>query len=217
MDNVTPRLIQVERRPLEVHTPGPRLTGVRHLVVAREDKLGDFVLALPAIALIGATYPDARLSVLVDRAVVPLASAVPGLTSVLATDSTTGIRDLARQLRAAEVDTLVAISRRPRAPVAALMAGLDRRIGSGGRFWSPVLTRRVFESRRAGERHELEYALSFAHRVGAAPAEPSFPLDLPENARAYLAQIEELAGVPVDIISTGPDREQTIIKRHPFE
>jgi len=41
--------------------------------------------------------------------------------------------------------------------------------------------------------------------------------DLPENARAYLARIEELAGVPVDIISTGPDRAQTIIKQHPFE
>ena len=40
---------------------------------------------------------------------------------------------------------------------------------------------------------------------------------LPENARSYLARIEELAGVPIDIISTGPDREQTIIKRHPFE
>ena len=41
--------------------------------------------------------------------------------------------------------------------------------------------------------------------------------DLPGEARAYLARIEELAGVPVDIISTGPDREQTIIKSHPFE
>jgi len=40
---------------------------------------------------------------------------------------------------------------------------------------------------------------------------------LPEKALAYLARIEELAGVPVDIISTGPDREQTIIKTHPFE
>ena len=29
--------------------------------------------------------------------------------------------------------------------------------------------------------------------------------------------IEELAGVPIDIISTGPDREETIIKQHPFE
>jgi adenylosuccinate synthase len=40
---------------------------------------------------------------------------------------------------------------------------------------------------------------------------------LPVKARDYLARIEALAGVPLDIISTGPDREQTIIKRHPFE
>jgi adenylosuccinate synthase len=40
--------------------------------------------------------------------------------------------------------------------------------------------------------------------------------NLPQKARDYLARIEELAGVPVDIISTGPDREQTIIRAHPF-
>ena len=41
--------------------------------------------------------------------------------------------------------------------------------------------------------------------------------ELPARARDYLVRIEELAGVPVDIISTGPDREETIIKQHPFE
>jgi adenylosuccinate synthase len=40
---------------------------------------------------------------------------------------------------------------------------------------------------------------------------------LPENARAYLERLQELAGIPIDIISTGPDREQTIILRHPFD
>lgn len=40
---------------------------------------------------------------------------------------------------------------------------------------------------------------------------------LPANARAYIKRIEELVGCPVDIISTGPDREQTIILNHPFE
>jgi len=39
---------------------------------------------------------------------------------------------------------------------------------------------------------------------------------LPETARRYLARIEELAGVPIDIISTGADRAQTILLRHPF-
>ena len=39
---------------------------------------------------------------------------------------------------------------------------------------------------------------------------------LPSNARAYLTTIEQLAGAPVDIVSTGPDRSQTIICNHPF-
>ena len=37
-----------------------------------------------------------------------------------------------------------------------------------------------------------------------------------EEARRYLDRLEELAGVPVDIVSTGPDREETIVLRHPF-
>ncbi len=40
---------------------------------------------------------------------------------------------------------------------------------------------------------------------------------LPQPARDYLDKVESLCGVPIDIISTGPDREETLIKRHPFE
>jgi len=40
---------------------------------------------------------------------------------------------------------------------------------------------------------------------------------LPQNARNYLAKLEELSGLPIDLISTGPDRADTIIKRHPFD
>ncbi|HWQ94658.1 MAG TPA: adenylosuccinate synthase [Gammaproteobacteria bacterium] len=40
---------------------------------------------------------------------------------------------------------------------------------------------------------------------------------LPQNARAYLKRIEEIAETPIDIVSTGPDRAQTIVLRHPFD
>ena len=40
--------------------------------------------------------------------------------------------------------------------------------------------------------------------------------ELPQAARDYLKKIEELTGVPIDIISTGPDRAETIVLRHPF-
>ena len=40
---------------------------------------------------------------------------------------------------------------------------------------------------------------------------------LPKEAKAYLQRIEQLAGVPVDIISTGPARDAVIMRRHPFD
>ena len=39
---------------------------------------------------------------------------------------------------------------------------------------------------------------------------------LPENARAYIRRVEELVGAPIDIVSTGPDRNETIVLRHPY-
>ncbi|MGR9012606.1 MAG: adenylosuccinate synthase [Gammaproteobacteria bacterium] len=39
---------------------------------------------------------------------------------------------------------------------------------------------------------------------------------LPDNAKAYIKRIEELIGVKVAILSTGPDRDETIILEHPF-
>ena len=40
---------------------------------------------------------------------------------------------------------------------------------------------------------------------------------LPENAKKYLKRIEEVCGAPIAIISTGPDREETILIQHPFK
>ena len=40
--------------------------------------------------------------------------------------------------------------------------------------------------------------------------------DLPTNARNYLRRIEETVGTPIDMISTGPDRDETIVLRNPF-
>jgi adenylosuccinate synthase len=39
---------------------------------------------------------------------------------------------------------------------------------------------------------------------------------LPANARAYLRRIEALTGVPIAMVSTGPDRDETILVHHPF-
>ena len=40
---------------------------------------------------------------------------------------------------------------------------------------------------------------------------------LPKSAQAYLSRVQEVAGVPIDMVSTGPDRDETILLRHPFK
>lgn len=40
---------------------------------------------------------------------------------------------------------------------------------------------------------------------------------LPANARQYLMRISEICEVPIDIVSTGPERDETIMLRHPFK
>ncbi len=40
---------------------------------------------------------------------------------------------------------------------------------------------------------------------------------LPAEARAYLERVQEVIGAPIDMVSTGPDRDHTILLRHPFQ
>jgi adenylosuccinate synthase len=83
--------------------------------------------------------------------------------------------------------------------------------------------------------YELEGSFSEILPVGAEELEQSRPVyeelpgwmentvgirayeRLPAAARAYLDRIQSLAGVPIDLISTGPERDETIVKRHPFD
>ena len=40
--------------------------------------------------------------------------------------------------------------------------------------------------------------------------------DLPTNARSYLDKIEEICDIRIDVVSTGPDREHTVMINDPF-
>jgi len=40
---------------------------------------------------------------------------------------------------------------------------------------------------------------------------------LPRNAQNYLRRLEQACGAPIALISTGPERDQTIVLSHPFK
>jgi Adenylosuccinate synthetase (EC 6.3.4.4) len=40
---------------------------------------------------------------------------------------------------------------------------------------------------------------------------------LPQKAQSYILRMEALCEVPADVVSTGPDRVETIVRRHPYD
>jgi ADP-heptose:LPS heptosyltransferase len=189
---VSPRLEQVTRRADEVRTPGDLIPGVERLAVVRHDRLGDFVLTLPAIDALRRTYSAARLALVVAPWIRPLAERVEGVDRVLETGPDSG--GLGERLASFRADLIVCISRGAPFALTAARGGVRHRVGTGFRFYSPLFTRRVDERRRASGRHELEYALSYAHRVGATAGPARFPLGLDpaadEKVRTWLAAHE---------------------------
>ena len=83
--------------------------------------------------------------------------------------------------------------------------------------------------------YEIDGALSDILPVGAEELERCVPVyenlpgwmestvgvkaleRLPAAARTYLNRIQQLTGVPIDLISTGPERDETIVMRHPYD
>jgi ADP-heptose:LPS heptosyltransferase len=178
--HVEPRLAQVQRRAEEVRTPGSPIAGVRRLVVVRDDRLGDLVLTLPAVAAIRETYPAARLGLMVAPPYAPLAACVTGVDRVLESSATA--EPIKERLESFGPDLVVSVSRRAVTAWAAWRARIEHRVGAGYRVQAALYSRRVNEHRRRGARHEVEYALSFAHRVGASPGPPRFPLQIHADA-----------------------------------
>jgi heptosyltransferase-2 len=178
---------------MEVRTPGSRYRGIRTLAVARLDRLGDVVLTLPALAALRAAYPAARLAVLVRESTAPLVRMVEGVDDVVGVEA--GVRPLTRALREIAPDLLVSISRGPAAAWAGIRAGVPYRVGTGYRLFSFLFERRVDEHRRAGSRHEVEYALSFAHRAGAAGEPERFGIVIPDAVQHTLADWLRVRGL----------------------
>jgi adenylosuccinate synthase len=91
------------------------------------------------------------------------------------------------------------------------------------------------ETLRLGVGYRLDAAVSDILPVGAESLERCEPVyedipgwlqstvglkdyqALPQNAQRYLQRIEQICGVPIDVVSTGAERDETIVRRHPFD
>ncbi len=158
------------------------------IAIVRTDHLGDMVLTLPMVAAIRHVRPEVKVLLFAHPRTAPLLYGHTGVEAVFVST----LSEFRHELRRRRPELLF-FPRPVFGEVAAAWAARVRhRIGSGYRWYSPLLSHRIYEHRRTAERHEAEYnvrMVAFAAGVGELPVQLVPPVIREETRR----QVEQLA------------------------
>ena len=150
------------------------------VLVVRNDKLGDFLLAWPALAILRASLPAATLDVLVPeytRSIAELCPSVDGV--VLDPGPEAGATALLERLRAGRYDALLTLFSSTRVGFAGWRAGIPTRIAPATKLAQVFYNERVVQRRSRSLKPEFEYnadlARDYVRGLGAEVREVSGP------------------------------------------
>lgn len=170
-----------------------------NILIVRTDRIGDVVLALPMISVLRANYPTARISMLLRSSTKEVAEGYPGLDNVLSYDRTGMPKpffELLKEIRSARYDLAVVSFPRSRIALLLFLAGIRLRVGTGYRWYSFLFNHRVYEHRKAAEKHELEYNLSLLESIDCTfDTVPAFALHVPFEAKEKARKVKKEIGI----------------------
>lgn len=148
------------------------------ILVIRNDKLGDFMLAWPAISLLKRQYPDIHITALVQSYTSPMAKLCPWIDSVLIDDASSPFR-LAGRIKAGHFDASVSLYSELRTALALRLASVPVRIGPATKIAQLFLNHRLRQKRSLSLKPEYEYntdlARCYIELRGDIPIEPHAP------------------------------------------
>ncbi|MCI0330199.1 MAG: glycosyltransferase family 9 protein [candidate division Zixibacteria bacterium] len=137
---------------------------IKKILTVRDDRMGDFILTLPAIFALQEAFPKARLTVAVSPSVYPLAvRLLPGKNVFSHTGSFSQFYSF---LKSGQFDLIVFFRPRLGTSLAAFLAGVPKRLGTGYRGYSFFYNLKYNEHRHTAEKKEAEYSLSLLKPLG---------------------------------------------------
>ncbi len=134
-------------------------------MLVRTDRIGDVILTTPAINFLRLKFPEARIFFLTREYTAPILKHYRFLDEILIyrpEEEHRGIRGhlkLARQLAEKKIDLAFLFYPQATLALSLFMAKIRYRIGTGYRWYSFLLNHKIYEHRKYGRRHELEYNL----------------------------------------------------------
>jgi len=131
------------------------------ILVIRNDKLGDFMLAWPAISLLKRQYPDTCITALVPRYTRPVANLCPWIDGVIIDDqhesTLADALHLSRLIRSERFDASISLFSETRTALAVWLARVPVRLGPATKLAQVFLNRRLRQHRSRSDKPEYEY------------------------------------------------------------
>ena len=154
-------------------------------LLIRTDRIGDTILTLPSVTALRKKYPAAFIVFLAQPYTVPLIEKYEGIDLLLTYEPDKrhkgwpGIMQLSRELEQLKIDVALLFYPRLELAFALFKAKIPVRIGTAYRWYSFLLTQRIFEHRKECLKHEAEYNLSLL--ASLLPGENPQPHNEPYN------------------------------------
>lgn len=148
---------------------------MKRILITRTDRMGDVVLSLPAIKAVKEAFPSAHITVMVQPRMDDLLKGNPHIDEVIVYDKNKKHKGILRnigfvsQLRSKKFDAALIFHTTKRINLLCFLAGIPRRIGYARGKADFLLTDRLENAKKAGEKHEAEYSLDILRYLGIAP------------------------------------------------
>jgi ADP-heptose:LPS heptosyltransferase len=139
-------------------------SALRRVLVVRNDKLGDFTLALPAFALLKQQLPEAEVAALVPAYTRDVAALCPWIDTVLIDPGRRRELELVRLLRRQRFDAVITLFSTTRVGFSVFAGGIPYRLAPATKAAQFFYNHRLVQRRSRSEKPEFEYNLDLVQR-----------------------------------------------------
>ena len=155
---------------------------MKKILLVRNDKLGDFMLAWPTFALLKQQWPEAYLVALVPKYTAPMAELCPWIDEVMLDEPKLGIWSLSRRLRAGRFDAMLTLFSTGRTAVAGCLAAIPYRLAPATKLAQICYNHRLTQRRSRSEKPEYAYNLDLGLKLLAdLNMERAAAVEYPDN------------------------------------
>lgn len=166
---------------------------IKKILLIRTDRIGDVVLSLPMLPLLKREFPNASITIMVRSYTRELVESHSDVSEIMLWDENKSLFEYVKVLKDKHFDLAILPYPRFNLALITFLAGIRIRVGTGYRWYSFLLNKKIYEHRKDAKRHEVEYNINLLKAIGVeANGVPQFEFAINVHAKEKIANI--LAG-----------------------